>query len=257
MPGLAGCSTVAPTSAEAIEAARVAILERLDFLRRHGEVMPDSEPMEIVVADHTIERKYVGFAQGTYPTDRQPMTRDEATRQLRWAEWSREELVTTAQAQPRPLTGKPVAGGRSTADILSHVAGSEWSYISATLGTLAGGSAAIAAVERDPEDPWAALASEREKLMARLAAITDEELARITDRGEGKPVRSAHRMMRRLLEHEWEHVRELRARLWAAAKGRSARDGHSDVSVAITVRGDEPRWTKYVARLRRQIPGLG
>jgi hypothetical protein len=71
----------------------------------------------------------------------------------------------------------------------------------------------IAAVERDPEDPWAALASEREQLMARLAAMTDAELVRIDDRGEGKPVRSVRRMMRRLLEHEWEHVRELRARL--------------------------------------------
>jgi predicted RNase H-like HicB family nuclease len=214
VPGLAGCSTVASTSAEAIEAARVAILERLDFLRRHGEVMPAAEPLDLVVADHAIERKYVGFAQGTYPTDREPLTRDEATRQMCWAEWSREELVAVAQAQPRPLVAKP-ASGRSTAEILSHVAGSEWSYVSATLGTLAGGSAMIAAVERDPEDPWAALAAEREQLMARLAAITDEELARITDRGEDKPVRSAHRMMRRLLEHEWEHVLELRARLQA------------------------------------------
>jgi hypothetical protein len=117
-----------------------------------------------------------------------------------------------AQAQPRPLSAKPAAG-RSTAEILSHVAGSEWSYVSSTLGTLAGGSAAIAAVERDPEDPWAALESEREKLMARLAAITDEELGHITDRGPDRPVRSVRRMMRRLLEHEWEHVRELRARL--------------------------------------------
>ena len=212
VPGLAGCSTVAPTSAEAIEAARAAILERLDFLRGHGEVMPATEPLDLVVADHVIERKFLGFGQGTFPTDREPMTRDEATQQIRWAGWSREELVAAAQAQPRPLALKP-ASGRSTAAILSHVAGSEWSYASATLGTLAGGSAMIAAVERDPEDPWAALESEREKLIVRLAAMTDEELARIDNRGEGKPVRSVRRMMRRLLEHEWEHVRELRARL--------------------------------------------
>jgi predicted RNase H-like HicB family nuclease/uncharacterized damage-inducible protein DinB len=212
VPGLAGCSTVAPTSAEAVEAARAAILDRLEFLRSHGEVIPDSETVEIVVADHAIDRKFLGFGQGTFPTDREPMTRDEATRQIRWAGWAREELVAAAQAQPRPLAAKP-ASGRSTAAILSHVAGAEWSYVSATLGTLAGHSAMIAAVERDPEDPWAALASEREQLMARLAAMTDAELVRIDDRGEGKPVRSVRRMMRRLLEHEWEHVRELRARL--------------------------------------------
>jgi hypothetical protein len=43
--------------------------------------------------------------------------------------------------------------------------------------------------------------------------MTPEELARVVDRGEGKPPRTARRMLRRLLEHEWEHVRELRARL--------------------------------------------
>jgi predicted RNase H-like HicB family nuclease len=212
VPGLAGCSTVAPTSAEAVAAARAAILERLEFLRRHGEVMPAAEPLDLVVADHAIERKLLGFGQGTFPTDREPMSRDMLTQQVRWAEWSREEFVAAAQAQSRPLALKP-AMGRSTAQIISHVAGSEWSYVSSTLGTLAGGSAMIAAVESDPEEPWAALVSEREKLMARLATITDEELVRINDRGPDKPVRSVRRMMRRLLEHEWEHVLELRARL--------------------------------------------
>jgi predicted RNase H-like HicB family nuclease len=218
VPGLPGCSTVAPTSAEATVAARSAIRERFEFLLRHGEEMPDPEPIELVVAEHFIERKYLGFGQGTFPTDREPMTRDEAARQLLWAGWSREELVAAARAQEGPLAVKPAAGGRSAAEILSHVAGAEWSYVSSTLGTLAGGSAAIAAVERAPEDPWAALESERAKLTARLAAMTDEELARIVERGEGRPPRSARRMMRRLLEHEWEHVRELRSRLGTSVR---------------------------------------
>jgi len=55
--------------------------------------------------------------------------------------------------------------------------------------------------------------AEREALTARLGALTDEELTKVIDRGEGKPVRSVRRMFRRLLEHEWEHVLELQARL--------------------------------------------
>jgi hypothetical protein len=43
--------------------------------------------------------------------------------------------------------------------------------------------------------------------------MTPEEMSRIVERGEGKPARTARRMLRRLLEHEWEHVQELRARL--------------------------------------------
>jgi predicted RNase H-like HicB family nuclease len=214
VPSLPGCSTVAPTSDEAPEAARAAILERVDFLRRHGEAVPDPEPMDLVVAGHVIERKVLGFGQISFSPDLAPLTPDDAARQLRWAEWSREELVAAARAQALPLAEKPAGGGRSAAAILAHVAGAEWSYATSTLGSIPGGSAILAAVESTAETaPWDALAAERSALMARLRAMTPEELARVVDRGEGKPPRTARRMLRRLLEHEWEHVRELRARL--------------------------------------------
>jgi predicted RNase H-like HicB family nuclease len=212
VPGLAGCSTVAPTSDAAVEAARVAILDRIDFLRRHGENVADLEPLEPVVAEHVIERKFLGFAQGTFAPDLLPLTEVDAERRLRWAEWSREELVTAAQALTTPLCEKPAAGGRSAASILSHVAEGEWSYVSSTLGGLTGGSAVMAAIGAAGERPWDALAAEREALMTRLRAMTPEELSRVVERGEGKPPRSAARMLRRMLEHEWEHVQELRAR---------------------------------------------
>jgi uncharacterized damage-inducible protein DinB/predicted RNase H-like HicB family nuclease len=213
LPGLAGCSTVAPTSDVAVEAARAAIRDRIEFLRRHGEDVALLEPIEPVVAEHVIERKFLGFAQGTLPPDRLPLTDAQAARQLRWAEWSREELVAAAQALTAPLGEKPAAGGRSAASILSHVAEAEWSYVSSTLGGLTGGSAVMAAIAAAGERPWDALAAEREALMTRLRAMTPDELARVVERGEGKPPRSAARMLRRMLEHEWEHVQELRARV--------------------------------------------
>jgi predicted RNase H-like HicB family nuclease len=213
VPGLPGCSTVASTSEAAVEAASTAILERIDFLRRHGETVPDPEPIELVVTEHAIERKVLGFGQGSFPTDRQPLTPDEAVRQLRWAEWSREELVAAARLQTLPLAEKPATGGRSAAAILSHVAGAEWSYVSSTLGPIPGGSAVTSAIDNSPESPWDALAAERVALMTRLRAMTPAELALVVERGDGKPPRSARRMLRRLLEHEWEHTRELGSRL--------------------------------------------
>jgi predicted RNase H-like HicB family nuclease len=214
VPSLPGCSTVAPTSDQAPEAARAAILDRVAFLRRHGETVPDPEPMELVVAGHVIERKVLGFGQIAFSPDLAPVTPDEAARQLRWAEWSREELVASARAQSLPLPEKPAGGGRSAAAILAHVAGAEWSYATSTLGSIPGGTAILSAVESTAATaPWDALAAERSALMARLRAMTAAELARVVERGEGKPPRSARRMLRRLLEHEWEHVRELRARL--------------------------------------------
>lgn len=212
VPSLPGCVTSGPTTEAAIERARPAIEDRLAFLRRHGEPFAAGEPIEIAVADHVIEREVLGFAQQFFPPDREPLTSDEAARRLLWARWSREELVAAAKAQTEPLGAKPAAGGRSAAAILSHVAGAEWAYVSATLGTLRGGSAAISAIERAGEDPWAALAAEREALMSRLGSMTDEELGRVVERG-GKPRWTARRMLRRLLEHEAEHTQELRSRL--------------------------------------------
>jgi predicted RNase H-like HicB family nuclease len=213
VPGLPGCSTVAPTSVEAPDAAERAIRQRIEFLRRHGDDFPDPDPMELVVADHIIERKVLGFGQGSFPSDREPMTADEAARQLLWANWSREELIAAARAQELPLPEKPAEGGRSALAILQHVAESEWAYVASTLGSTLGGSAIMAALASSPDAPWDALAAEREALMIRLRAMTAAELATVVDRGEGKPPRSARRMLRRLLEHEWEHVLELEARL--------------------------------------------
>ena len=212
VPSLPGCSTVGPTTEQAVENARTAIRERVEFLRRHGEVVPDPDPIEMVVADHVIERKVLGFGQQSFPTDREPVTADDAARQLRWAEWSREELVAAARAQTLPLAEKPASGGRSAAAILSHVAEAEWAYATSTLGSIPGGGAIMATIERSAESPWDALAAERAALLTRLRAMTATELTRIVERGEGKPPRSARRMLRRLLEHEWEHVLELRSR---------------------------------------------
>lgn len=212
VPGLPGCSTVAPTSEAAIEAARRAIAGRLEFLRRHGEIVDGAEPIEVVVAEHVIERKFLGFGQQFFGPDLEQLTPGEVTGRLRWAAWSREELIAAARAQTEPLGVKPAAGGRSAAEILSHVAGSEWAYVSATLGTLRGGGASVAAVERAGERPWEALGAERQAIADRLGSMTADDLGRVVER-DGRPRWTARRMFRRLLEHEWEHCLELRSRL--------------------------------------------
>jgi predicted RNase H-like HicB family nuclease/uncharacterized damage-inducible protein DinB len=212
VPSLPGTVGFGPTTEEAIQNTRDAIRERVAFLRRHGDTPPDPEPIELNVVRHVIERQVLGFGQQVFETDLAPLTAEEAATQLRWAEWSREELVAAAGAQTLPLAERPRTGGRSAAAILSHVAAAEWSYVSSTLGTLPGASAAIAAIEAAGDEPWDALAAERATLLTRLRAMTPEELTRVVER-DGKPPRTARRMLRRMLEHEWEHVQELRARL--------------------------------------------
>jgi uncharacterized damage-inducible protein DinB/predicted RNase H-like HicB family nuclease len=219
VPGLPGCSTVAPTTRQAYEAASAAIRLRLDFLRRHGETeladgrsIDAAEPLELTIAGHVIERKLLGFGQQFFPPDLEPLPAADVPRLLRWAAWSREELVEAARSQSLPVLEKPATGGRSAAGILSHVASSEWAYVSASLGTLKGASAAMAAIEAAGDAPWEALAAERRAVVARLSQLTESDRERLVERN-GSPRWTARRMFRRLLEHEWEHVLELRDRL--------------------------------------------
>lgn len=210
VPSLPGCSTVAATSELAPEAAREAIVDRLAFLRSHGEKV-DSDPPTVSVAEHAIERQTLGFGQRFWPPDLPPLSQDEVPRLMRWAEWSREALIAAARRQSRPMEARPDSG-RSTLTILAHVAGAEWAYVSGTLGTLPGGSARIAAIEAAGDEPWAAMAAERAAIVARLEAMTPEDLRRVVEK-KGQPHWTARRMFRRLLEHEWEHTRELESRL--------------------------------------------
>src|ERR1035437_1745031 len=85
VPSLPGCSTVGSTTEQAIENARAAIFDRIGFLRRHGEQVPAPEPIELVVVDHVIERKVLGFGQQVFATDREPLTPAELAPHLRWA----------------------------------------------------------------------------------------------------------------------------------------------------------------------------
>jgi predicted RNase H-like HicB family nuclease len=208
VPSLPGCMAVAATSEEAPAVAADAIATRLEFLRDHGEAV-DPGPIDVHVADHVIERKVLGFEQQMFPPDFVPLTPGDAERLMRWLEWSREALVTAAKAAPAPLTAKPNPG-RSPAGILSHVAGAELAYVAATVG-FKGAGPLVSAVEDAGDEPWGALAAERAAAAERLERLTAEEMSRVVN-SAGRPKWTARRMFRRMLEHEWEHTLELRAR---------------------------------------------
>ena len=158
------------------------------------------------MADHVIERKFLGFAQGTFPGDREPMPRAEADRDLRWAAWSREELIAAARAQVLPLRrSRPRAGDRPRRSSRTSPE-SEWSYVAPRWVHSAAGR---------PSWPRSTVPA---KSRGRLSAAERDRSSRGWRRDAGgagadrrarrrKAGRSARRMLRRLLEHEWEHTR--------------------------------------------------
>jgi predicted RNase H-like HicB family nuclease len=211
VPSLAGTTAMGETTEIALEHTREAILERIAFLRRHGEQHRNPEPIELNVAEEDTTGGFLGFATGVFAVDLEPIPPREVEAQVRWAEWSREELVDAARAQPGGLRGGPQGKGRTPAEILAHVAGSERAYLNSVVGPVEGLNAVIKEVESNPDDPWDALARAREILLSRILALTPDERRAVVQRGKER--RTARRMLRRTLEHEWEHVLELRSRL--------------------------------------------
>jgi predicted RNase H-like HicB family nuclease len=215
VPSLAGTTAMGETSEIALDNTRDAIRERIAFLRRHGEDRPDPEPIVLNVAEEDTTTGWLGFAVGVFGSDLEPIPPRELDRQVRWAEWAREELIEAAKGQGGGLRGGPQGKGRTPAEILAHVAGSERAYLNSVVGPVDGLNDAIKQVEKTPDDPWEALARAREILLARIRAMTPAERRAVVQRGKEK--RTARRMLRRTLEHEWEHVLELRSRLPAKA----------------------------------------
>ena len=208
---LAGTTAMGETTEAALENTRAAIRERIEFLRRHAEGHPDPDPIELVVAEEDTTGGFLGFAVGVFGPDLEPLTPRELERQVRWAEWSREELVDAARRQSGGLRSGPAGSGRAPTEILAHVAGSERAYLHSVVGSVDGLNDAIKAVEKSADDPWGALARAREILLARIRALTPDERRAVVQRGKDR--RTARRMLRRTLEHEWEHVVELKSRL--------------------------------------------
>ena len=206
---LLGCVVQADTTDEAVAAAPEAIRAYLGYLHRHGEKVDPQESIEIHVAEHNTEGLFSG--QALWPQDLKPLTPAALARYRRWLEWSRADLLALVQGfDEKRLRAKPPKG-RSLRDILLHVLGADKSYVYALVGPLKSMGEPTNAAERGDLDLRVALHEARAAAIDRLGTLTPKERAHI--RKAGQSTYSAYRVIRRMLEHEWEHRREIAARL--------------------------------------------
>ena len=206
---LLGCVVQADTTDEAIAAAPDAIRAYLGYLRRHGEKVDPNEKIETRVAEHNTEGMFSG--QAMWPQDLKPLAPAALARYLRWLEWSRADLLALVKGiDDKRLRVKP-AKGRSLRDILLHVLGADKSYVYGVVGPLKTMGEPTNAADRGDLDVRVALTEARAAALVRLKTLTPAERARV--RKAGQSTYSAHRVIRRMLEHEWEHRREIAARL--------------------------------------------
>ena len=206
---LLGCVVQADTTDEAIAATLDAIRAYLAYLKRHGERVDPKEKLDVTIAEHNTEGMFSG--QALWPQDLAPVTPSDLERYLRWLEWSRADLLALVKGlDEKRLRAKP-AKGRALREILLHVLDADKSYVYGLVGPLKTMGDPTNAALRGELDLRVALAEARRAAIDRLQTLTAAERTRV--RRAGKSTYSAHRVIRRMLEHEWEHRREIAVRL--------------------------------------------
>lgn len=206
---LLGCVVQGDTTDAAVAAAPDAIRAYLRYLRRHREKIDVPANIEVHVAEHNTAGMFSG--QALWPQDLKPLSPSALTRYLRWLEWSRADLLALVKGiDDKSLRAKP-AKGRSLRDILLHVLGADKSYVYGLVGPLKPMGEPSNAAERGDLDLRVALQVARAAAIDRLQTLTPVERANI--RKGGQSTYSAHRVIRRMLEHEWEHRSEIAERL--------------------------------------------
>lgn len=210
---LLGCVAVGPTTEEALAATPDAIRAFRRFLHRHGEPVDPEGPLETRVAEHVTEGEWLGNGSPylVFGPDLEPVSGEEIEVFLRWFHGLREELAGWAARRSNDdLDAPPDGGGRTARAILLHVLGGPGGYLAAALGGAPGFSAVVSAVERGELGLPEALRRIEALAVERVRATTPEERAAVRERpGDRRTLRKA---IRRMLEHDWEHLAELSRR---------------------------------------------
>jgi predicted RNase H-like HicB family nuclease/uncharacterized damage-inducible protein DinB len=208
-----GCAAVGPTTAEALAATPEAIRAYRRFLRRCGEAIDDDAPVKTHIAEHITEGIWIGNGSPyiTFGPDLQPLTAPEIARYIARHQRLREEFAAWAEHQTdESLDNQPAAGGRTTRAVLLHVLGPTGGYLSSALGSAPGFSAVHGAAERGELPLAVALRRTATMVAERLANTTPEEWETVRELPSGH--RTLRKAIRRLLEHDWEHIAELSQR---------------------------------------------
>jgi predicted RNase H-like HicB family nuclease len=209
---LLGCIAVGATTEEAIEATPDAIRAYLRFLSRHGERVSPDAPFTIRVREHITEGMWLGHGSPylLFEPDPKPVSVREIETFLARFHWMRGALAFWAEQQTGRKLDAARQDGRSGRAVLLHVLGGPGGYLSAALGGATGFSRVAAAAERGEIGLPEALRTIDAMAAERVRATTVEE--RSTVRQRPKDVRTLRKALRRMLEHDWEHLAELSRR---------------------------------------------
>lgn len=210
---LLGCVAVGPTTEDALEATPDAIRAFRRFLRRHGEPVDLDAPVETQVIEHVTEGDWLGNGSPylIFGPDLEPLTDQEIACYLRRFGWLCNELADwTASQTDEQLDAKTEERGRPARGILLHVLGAQGVYLSAALGGAPGFSKIHGAAERGELALGDALRQTATMAADRVHDTTPQQ--RVAVRELSSRSYTLHKALRRMLEHDWEHLAELSRR---------------------------------------------
>jgi uncharacterized damage-inducible protein DinB/predicted RNase H-like HicB family nuclease len=211
--GLLGCIANGPTTEEALAATPDAIRAYRRFLLRHGEAIDPEAPFETQIAEHVTEGEWLGNGSPylLFGPDYEPVADEDLDILLARYHWLRDELATWAAAQSdEQLDAAPAGGGRTGRAVLLHVLGATGGYLAAALGGAPGFSRISTAAERG-EIGLAEALRQAEARAIEVARNTNPQ-QRSTPRERPAGPRTFRQALRRMLEHDWEHLAELSRR---------------------------------------------
>ncbi len=209
---LLGCIANGPTTEVALKRTPEAIRQFRQFLARHGVPVDVDQEIRTEIAVHVTEGIWLGNGDPSivYEPDLEPLTIEMMEEYIERIEWMREDMVAVIGGlSEQELSDKPTKG-RSIEAILVHILESEYLYMYA-FGRPEGlpGSGSIASKREGELLDWMAYVRSRE--IERLRSLTDQE--RSESFIHWKYTRTASKVMRRMLEHQWEHLAEIKERL--------------------------------------------
>jgi uncharacterized damage-inducible protein DinB len=210
-----GCVSTGPTTDLALDKTPDAILHFLRFRHRHGDSVDLDGEIQTEIAAHVTEGVWLGNGDPSivFEPDLDPLETGEVESLIDRLEWMRLDMVDlVGKLSEEELEEKPEKG-RPIRVILEHILESEYLYMYA-FGRPEGmpGSGSIVRKREGTLLEW----------MAYVRSIEIERLRSLNSAERSEPfvhwkyTRTARKVMRRMLEHQWEHLVEIEERLRGA-----------------------------------------
>jgi len=210
---LLGCIANGPTTEQALGKTPKAISDFLRFLHQYGgEVDPD-EDFQTEIADHVTEGVWLGKGDPSivFQPDLQQLTNLDTEKYIQRLEWMHADMLEfIIQLSDEQMNAKPQSSGRPIQEILEHILESEYAYMYA-FGRIEGLPASGSIVTKRETNLLDWIGYVRSKEYERLRSLNQEE--RSQPFIHWKYTRTARKVMRRMLEHQWEHLVEIKERM--------------------------------------------